>query len=154
MKAPHCGIGLTEPPDIPGKIFIVQAEGSYNINFQHKTGGSCGDPLSAGTDLTRQRGIGGGRFQPRASYAIRSGPGATSAVVDDLDHRGKPDLIVISGGASVLLGNGESTRCSSEIPPRSPLQISTRTAIPISSSDGRPDLPVSGGPTYVTACLP
>ncbi|HEX7839816.1 MAG TPA: VCBS repeat-containing protein [Kofleriaceae bacterium] len=55
------------------------------------------------------RGIGGGRFQPRASYAIRSGPGAISAVVDDVDHDGKPDLIVISGGVSVLLGNGDGT---------------------------------------------
>ncbi len=66
-------------------------------------------PDSENSSVEILPGNGDGTFQPGVTYDVGA-PGANTFSVGDLNHDGKPDLIVASSGfISVLLGNGDGS---------------------------------------------
>ena len=104
--------------------------------------GGCG-PTTVGVLL----GNGDGTFQDVVPYALNNDP-ATSVAIADLNHDGKPDLIVGTNSLEVLFGNGDGTF-------QAPVSLITNSeiravAVADLNGDGKLDIVACGGrDTYV-----
>ena len=121
------GDGTFQPPVIYGSggygaasvaVADVNRDGKPDLvvaNCEASPGGVC-TSVGMGHGLAAVLlGNGDGSFQPAVTHDL-SGLGAGSVVVADINHDGKPDLLVVSCGSSsctssvaVLLGNGYGT---------------------------------------------
>ena len=120
---------------------------------------SCGSTCNNGV-LGVLLGNGDGTFRPALTNNLL-GYGPTSVAVADVNHDGKPDVVVASGCASVsdcshgeveiLLGNGDGTFRSS-IGYSTAEKSATSVAIGDFNRDGKPDLIVSNACSTVTVC--
>jgi uncharacterized protein (TIGR03437 family) len=74
-----------------------------------------------GTQIYVWMGNGDGTFQPPASVDALASHGGRPIAIGDLNHDGKPDIIIgNSAGVTVLLGNGDGTFRSPVYPPVGP----------------------------------
>jgi hypothetical protein len=115
-----------------------------------------GGPDSNHTSVSVMLGNGDGTLTAPRSFPAGSFPGTMA--IADVTGDGKPDVVTylsfLGRTLSVWPGNGDGT-----LQPRIDYGAegdiqSTRIAIVDVTSDGKPDILVSGGPIFVATCLP
>src|ERR1700678_405503 len=115
------------------------------------TADSCATNNCSGGSISVLLGNGDGTFQAAVSYGS-GGEDATSVAIGDVNHDGKPDVVVVNncssnsncsnGSVSVLLGNGDGT-FQSAVSYSSGGEDSLSIAVADVNGDGYPDLLVA-----------
>jgi hypothetical protein len=118
----------------PQAIVTADVNGDGRLDLITANAGS--NSISVLLGLPSSKKVPAGTFAAARDYAV--GPGPYSLAVGDFNGDGKPDIAVgVSGGMSVLLGNGDGTFQAAR---NSPLGLGRYIAVADVNGDGKLDL--------------